>query len=141
MKEVNVRILYYKLPEIEKYNLSRILTGKVYLYDLELTHMEVSNFSTNVSKGVVFWMLPSKKFLNNILELFNSNKNSLFSVPNKITEIITQGSHTSMSIGDVVILQDKTYQDYWVLTVTGWELFVRNRIDFWSLKILNKLNL
>ena len=131
MKEVNVSVLYYKLGEVEQRNVMRILTGKVYLYDIGVTHMEVANFTDEVDENAVFWLTPTKKYLDKLFQLFNSDKNPILADEDKMREIKANKSHTSMSIGDVVVLQDKTFQEYWRLDINGWQLFTRNRIDFW----------
>ena len=69
MKEVSVKILYYKLGEIVKRDLKRILEGKVYLYDIGVTHMEVANFTDEVEKDAIFWLTPTKKYLNKLFHL------------------------------------------------------------------------
>ena len=131
MKEVSVKILYYKLGEIEKRNVFRILTGEVYLYDIGVTHMEVANFKDEVDKDAVFFLTPTKKYLDVLFRLFNSDKNPILEDAEKMQEIRKNKSHTSMSTGDIVVLQDQTFQEYWRLSINGWQLFCRNRIDFW----------
>ena len=131
MKEVNVKILYYKLGEIEKRNAFRILSGEVYLYDLAFTHMEVANFKDEIDKDALFWLTRTKKYLDQLFRFFNSDKNPILENEEKMREIRNNKSHTSMSTGDVVILQDQTFQEYWRLSINGWQLFCRNRIDFW----------
>ena len=131
MKEVSVKVLYYKLGEVEERNVMRILTGKVYLYDIGVTHMEVANFKDQVDENAVFWLTPTKKYLDQVFQLFNSEKNPILADEDKMREIKANKSHTSMSVGDVVVLQDKIFQEYWRLDISGWQLFTRNRIDFW----------
>ena len=130
MKDVSVKILYYKLGELDERNL-RILSGKVYLYDIKVTHMEVASFKDQIEKDALFWRTPTKRYLNTLFRLFNSDSNPILHDTDKMTEIREKKSHTNMSIGDVVILQDKTFQEFWRLDINGWDLFSRNRFDFW----------
>ena len=131
MKEVSVKVLYYKLGEVQERNVLRILSGKVYLYDIGVTHMEVANFTEQVDENAVFWLTPTKKYLDKLFKIYNSEKNPILADEAKMREIKLNNTHTSMSMGDVIVLQDQTFQEYWRLDMNGWQLFSRNRIDFW----------
>lgn len=129
MKPITVKIFHYKLGKIVELGLERILNGKAYLYDMDKVYMEVANFKAEVQEDTLKWMAPTKDYLDTLFRLYNGEDNPLLSDVEGMKKIVAAGSHTSMSVGDIVMLHDGTFEEYWRLGREGWVMFARNRFD------------
>lgn len=119
MKSITVKVLFYKLDEVRSQNLPRILNGKVYQYDLAKIYMEVSNFEASAPLDTLRWMTPTRTYLSTLLTLFNGPDNPILSDEEMMRNLDYHASPVNMTVGDVVVMEDSTFREYWRLSSTG----------------------
>lgn len=104
-----IKILYYKSSAIEKY--PNILLGKVKLEHISETHVDVYELN-------MVGFHDDDYYLDWLFEEFGGLVNPLFK---KLSFIEENQLHTSMSTGDVIILESNNKKRVYVCRSIGWK--------------------